>query len=283
MPLIYRGDDMGSVFGLSDDFAKDAFMFEHFSGLIKLIWNRTNKPAKLKIDGEPFRLAPQEITSTTYLHRLEWSKDCPPLTVLTFNREFYCIQDHDHEVSCNGILFFGTQQTPVIQLDQEEARKFDLLYQVFVDEFEQRDDIQGEMLRMLLKRFIIKTTRLAREHSIYDEMDHGQVELIRKFNVLVDLHFREKKKVRDYAGMLFKSPKTLSNLFSNNNHKSPLAVIHERIVLEAKRLLLYTDKSAKEIAFELGYEEAASFHKLFKKGVGMTPQQFKNAQFQGER
>jgi len=89
------------------------------------------------------------------------------------------------------------------------------------------------------------------------------------------MHFKEKRQVNDYAELLFKSPKTLSNLFAKYNQKTPLQIIHERVVLEAKRLLLYTDKTAKEIAYDLGFEEIASFHKLFKKVTGYTPQKFK--------
>jgi AraC-like DNA-binding protein len=77
--------------------------------------------------------------------------------------------------------------------------------------------------------------------------------------------------------MLNKSPKTLSNLFALYNHKSPLLVIQERIVLEAKRLLFYTEKSSKEIAYYLGFEDANNFSKFFKKHTTISPTDFKKA------
>ena len=200
----------------------------------------------------------------------------PPLIGFTFNREFYCIIDHDHEVSCNGIIFFGTQAQPVISIDAEESKKFETLLEVFLDEFTTRDNIQGEMLVMLLKRLIIKTTRIAKEQLIPSELKENQIDLVRKFNVLVDTHYKTKKQVSEYADLLFKSPKTLSNLFAKYNQKSPLQIIHERIVLEAKRLLMYTDKTAKEIAYDLGFDEVGTFHKLFKKITTQTPQAFKS-------
>ncbi|MBV6645683.1 MAG: helix-turn-helix domain-containing protein, partial [Cyclobacteriaceae bacterium] len=147
----------------------------------------------------------------------------------------------------------------------------------FIDEFQTRDNIQGEMLQMLLKRLIIKITRLARAQMMTRELDHQQIDIVRKFNTLVDLNYRAKKQVADYAELLFKSPKTLSNLFAKYNQKSPLHIIHERITLEARRLLIYTDKTAKEIAYDLGFDEVASFHKMFKKITGETPQQFKTS------
>jgi AraC-like DNA-binding protein len=152
-----------------------------------------------------------------------------------------------------------------------------LLLQVFIEEFKTRDQIQGEMLEMLLKRLIIKSTRLARQNLPVPEIRDTQLDVVRRFNVLVDEHFREKHKVSEYAEMLFKSPKTLSNLFKKYSHQTPLEVIHDRIALEAKRLLLYTGQTAEEITFELGFTDAAHFSRFFKRLAGMNPTDFRKA------
>ena len=73
-------------------------------------------------------------------------------------------------------------------------------------------------------------------------------DIIRQFYVLVDNHFKEKKQVQDYAEMLYRSPKTLSNLFSLYGLNSPLRIIHERVDAEARRLLLYTSKTPRKSA-----------------------------------
>lgn len=101
--------------------------------------------------------------------------------------------------------------------------------------------------------------------------------LIRRFNWLVEQHFREKHSVVHHADLLNKSAKTLSNLFSEQGQKSPLQIIHERIATEAKRLLIYTDKPVKEIAFHLGFTDVSAFHRFFKKQAGLSPSAFKNA------
>lgn len=74
--------------------------------------------------------------------------------------------------------------------------------------------------------------------------------------------------MQDYADILCRSPKTLSNLFASCGLPSPLRVIHERIEAEAMRLLLYTRKSAKEISAILGFEDLAAFSRFFKKMTG---------------
>jgi AraC-like DNA-binding protein len=274
----FHGKALNAYFGLSTDYAREFREFDPAIGLIIILWNRSKQSARIIVDDMNIELDPNQIMTTTYLQKVSFPIDCPEITAFLFNRPFYCIQTHDEEVSCNGIIFFGTQDIPIVTLDEHEAYKFDLLYQVFVDEFKTRDTIQGEMLVMLLKRLIIKITRLAKEQLITRTLDDGQIDIIRKFNVLVDIHYKEKRQVSDYADLLFKSPKTLSNLFSKYNQKSPLSIIHERIILEAKRLLIYSDNNVKQIAHELGFEDVGSFHKLFKKITHMTPQEFKAAQ-----
>jgi AraC-like DNA-binding protein len=195
-----------------------------------------------------------------------------------FNREFYCIVDHDKEVSCVGFLFYGAPESLFIRLQPDDGRKISLLFQVFVDEFKTVDPIQVEMLRMLLKRLIIIVTRLAKEQFLDPAaLPEAHFDVVRQFNLLVENHYRHKHRVTDYAELLNRSPKTLSNWFALYNRKSPLQVIHDRIILEAKRLLLYTDKNSKEIAYELGFEEAAHFGRFFKKNTGLPPGAFKNS------
>lgn len=104
------------------------------------------------------------------------------------------------------------------------------------------------MLQMLLKRLIIICTRLAKDQLILRITDDLKIDIIRNFNFLVDIHFRTKRQVNKYAELLNKSPKTLSNLFLLYNQKTPQQIIHERVVLEAKRLLLFSEKSTKEIS-----------------------------------
>ena len=153
-----------------------------------------------------------------------------------------------------------------------------MLLHVFIDEFETKDKIQGEMLQMLLKRFIIKCVRIAKEQLISHELSSKQIDVIRRFNFLVDAHFKEKRQVKDYAVLLNKSPKTLSNLFSTYNQKTPQQIIHDRFLLEAKRLLYFTDKTVAEIGFELGYEDPAYFSRFFKKNLGKSPSEFRDEQ-----
>lgn len=275
MKFEFHDSKIGSMFGFTDDIKKYSNQFSIDSGNINILWNRNNMPVELSVDDMAISLLPNQLLTTTYLHHVSYKNTEEPLTGFLFNREFYCISDHDSEVSCNGILFFGTQDLPIISIPKNQERKFNSLYEVFEDEFSTPDKIQGDMLQMLLKRLIIICTRLAKDQHVVQKLDNDQFDVVRKFNVLVDTHYKTKRKVGDYAEMLFKSPKTLSNLFAIYNQKSPQQIILERLALEAKRLMRYTDSQNQEIAYELGFNDPAHFSRFFKKMTNFSPTQYR--------
>ena len=198
------------------------------------------------------------------------------ITAWQYNRDFYCIVDHDNEVSCAGFLFFGSYGHLFINLNEANLKKLEILRTVFVEEFATPDSTQSEMLKMLLKRLIIIATRLAKEQYVKEQpVESDKFDIVRKYNLLVDRNFKTHHQVQFYANLLSKSPKTLSNLFARYHYKLPLQIIHDRIIDEAKRLFYYTDKSAKEIAYELGFEDAAHFSRFFKNITGQNISEYK--------
>jgi len=206
--------------------------------------------------------------------RFERSED---IIAWQFNRDFYCIIDHDKEVSCIGFIF-GASEPMFIYIDTTEQQKMQTLLEVFKDELEDADEIQATMLRTLLVRLIIKITRLAKKQYIDPEkINKSRLDIIRHFTLMVEEHYKQQHQVQFYASALNKSPKTLSNLFALYNQRSPLQIIQERIIQEAKRLFYYTDRSAKEIAQELGFEDAGHFSRFFKNQTDLSPSDFKKS------
>ncbi len=195
--------------------------------------------------------------------------------VIKFNREFYCVKEHDSEVSCKGLLFYGANQIPYFQIPEDEMDKFETFWRMFQIEMQSKDDLQLEMLQMMLKRFIILCTRIYKSQMNLTQLVVKEVDVVREFHYLVEQYFKTKHAVQEYADLLNKSAKTLSNIFSQVSEKTPLQIIHERKILEARRMLRYTDKSVKEIAYELGFEDIQTFSRFFKKMENTSPSDFK--------
>ena len=242
--------------------------------LYKFLWVQSGTLA-IEVDHIPMKLAKDEIVTLTPLHHLTIKEVAGEFLTFVFNSNFYCIYGHDNEVSCNGFLFNGTSNVMQLKLSESQVASLRDITDSLTSEYAIKDNLQEEMLRILLKRFIILCTRIAREKFSVSPEREKAFDMVRQFYVLVDNHFKEKKMVQDYADMLHRSPKTLSNLFTTCGLPSPLRIIHERIEAEAKRLLLYSQKSAKEITEILGFEDQATFSRFFKKMTGESVSEYR--------
>lgn len=246
---------------------------------LTLIWF-TNPGNTMLIDGIKYSFSENQILCITEFHKIEVI-EVSQFKMVRFNKPFYCILDHDSKVGCKGVLFFGAANLPIINLPEKEVEKFKLLWQMFTLEFQSKDELQLEMLQMMLKRLLILSTRLFNEQSIKEVETPVKSELIREFNYLVESHFKSKHSVSEYAELLFKSPKTLANYFSKHYDKSPIQIIQGRLLIEARRLLIYSEMSISDVAYELGFDNIQAFSRFFKSKQGTSPTEYRYSQSKG--
>ncbi len=236
---------------------------------LSVFWN-IGLETNLIIDNLSYLIKQNQMVFLTEFHQVNISK-ITNINILRFNRNFYCIDNHDSEIGCKGVLFFGASQVPMITLNEENSKKFEILWNVFLSEIVSEDELQIEMLQMLLKRFLILSTRIYKEENKIVHIQDSKMDVIRNFNFLVEVHYKTKHAVSEYAELLNRPAKSLTNLFAAHIDKSPLQIIQDRIFLEAKRFLMFSEKSIKEIAFELGFEDIQSFSRFFKNKQGVSP------------
>ena len=139
----------------------------------------------------------------------------------------------------------------------------------------QSKEFHYEMLQNLLHNFLIEAHREKRNQGFRELPKGANLDYTLLFNELIDKHFLTIKSVKEYADMIHVSEKKLSNTTSVILGKSPKEIINERVILEAKRLLVHTNQSIKEIAFHLGFGETTNFIKYFKLQTGNTPTEFR--------
>ncbi len=247
---------------------------------LTLLWF-TQDNNQLKIDEVDYNFSKNQIVCFTEFHHVE-VKHISCAQMIRFNRPFYCIVDHDSEVGCKGVLFFGASMLPVISVPHHELKTFEIVFEMFMLELKTEDNLQLEMLQMMLKRFLILCARVYKKQEDYHKIEDNQINIVREYNFLVEQHFKTIHTVAEYADMLFKSPKTLSNLFSKVSSKTPLQFIQDRKMLEARRLLRYTDKSIKHIAIEIGFEDIQTFGRFFKKNEGVSASVFRENKLSGK-
>lgn len=249
------------------------FVTKNIESSLFVFWN-TNRETSLTIDGIEIILKPNQMVLLTEFHKIDISK-INEMKMIKFNRKFYCIHSFNEKIGCRGILFFWASQIPIISLDEVNLNKFQLLWTVFEAELNLKDDLQGEMLQILLKRFLIIATRIYKENHQMENIEESKIDIIRNYFYLVEANYKTKHSVADYAEILNKPSKSITNLFATHYNKSPLKVIQERILIEAKRYLNFSDRSIKETAFELGFEDIQSFSRFFKNIEGISPKEFR--------
>ena len=194
---------------------------------------------------------------------------------LTFLRDFYCIQTHDKEVACNGVLFNNIYDTPFLQPTANDTIKLAFIITSLVDELKQSETGQYDMLQAYLKQFIVHAVRIKTAH--YQIKDDVESQLFKDFSLLVEQNYKTLHSVTEYANRLGISPKSLTKHLQKLGSQTPSELIKNRIILEAKRQLIYSSDSVKQIAFNLGYNDPAYFTRFFTKSTSKSPLNFKTA------
>src|SRR6185437_9589963 len=274
MKLIFKEQGTSGVFGISrsDPGLKGVGIRQ--DGTLNTIVCNLGAGQMVTIDEVPYPFPQNSILPLVANQHFSFERP-EELLAWQFNRDFYFIADHDPEVGCVGFLYYGVHHPLFILQEDRELELIRSLEQMCVVEMGIRDRMQGEMLRILLKRTIISITRSAKNQTGMREEPEEKFDLIRMFNLLLEQYFREQHEVKFYAAALNRSPKTLTNVFARFRYPSPSTVIHRRIIQEAKRYLFYTDKSAKEIAYLLGFASPAHFSRYFKQHTGKSASIYK--------
>lgn len=192
---------------------------------------------------------------------------------ITFTKDFYCIQTHDQAVACNGVLFNNVYEIPFVKPCKNDTQKLHFIMNSLMEEFQRNEVAQHDMLQAYLKQFIIVSVRIQKEQvSVKTDVE---TKLFKDFSTLVEMNFKSLHKVSDYANRLGLSPKSLTKNFQRVGVESPSDFIKNRVLLEAKRQLKYSSNPVKEIAYDLGFNDAAYFSRFFTKAVQQSPLQFR--------
>jgi len=103
-----------------------------------------------------------------------------------------------------------------------------------------------------------------------------------RFQALVERDFRLRRSLADYANELAVSPTHLNRIVHQATGQAASQLVNERVLREARRLLIYTNLTAASIAYELGFGDPAHFSRVFTKGTGVPPRLFRKRLEQAE-
>lgn len=197
------------------------------------------------------------------------------LTLLQFHGDFYCIEYHKKEVACNGLLFNSIYLQPHISLGKEKYRELGEIIHKMKNESSMAEQFSASVLRSYLQLFLALSSKEKSSQIEQEQKQRPFEQNILEFQKLLENYFQTERSPVFYAQKLSLSPSAFSKKVKFQFGKTPTKLIQERVILEAKKLLHLTQKSIKEIAAELHFDDEFYFSRYFKKEVGASPMHYR--------
>lgn len=231
---------------------------------------------KFSLDLTSYTFAGYTILFTSPYQQLELkcNKDST-IRTLSFHGDFYCIEYHKKEVACNGLLFNNIYQYPQVTLSEDRYLELSDIFSKIDKEMHGEGSFSEAVLKSYLQLILALCSR--------EKLDSMQTSILNQpFNIektrierLIDENYLEQRAPAFYAEQLNFSPSALSKKTKKYFGKSPIQLIQDKVILEAKKQLHLTFKSVKEIASDLNFQDEFYFSRYFKKGVGISPTHFR--------
>ncbi|PWG82015.1 AraC family transcriptional regulator [Pararcticibacter amylolyticus] len=194
---------------------------------------------------------------------------------LIFEEEFLGAFFNDVHFIRHLAFFRDRNMPPMVELASEELNKMKELLEDVRKEITTFRNNDKHILRALLYQILVSLNRIYIKRRP-SPMDKAVNRYAGQFAELVESHFRENRSVGYYAQKICITSGHLNDIIKSRYGISAKKYITERTLLEAKRLLKYTDMSIGQIAIHLCYENTSFFARSFRNGTGETPLEFRN-------
>ena len=189
-------------------------------------------------------------------------------TLLNFERDF--IDEDDIEYALDVMSLFNRYPQFILN-NENEIKQIQNLIRLLKSEFE-NEAVSYIMLKTLLKVFLLHLIRY--QNNGFLEQDLNQKRVF-QFLTLMETHFLAKTNANFYAEEIGISVKRLNQILKKKLNLTAKQIIQQRQLTEAKRRLVRSEITTKELAFKLSFDSTSSFSRFFKKHIGVSPSTFR--------
>jgi AraC family transcriptional regulator, transcriptional activator of pobA len=248
------------------------FLQPHRKDYYFFVWVRQGS-SRHWIDMMPYTLKPDTFYFTVP-NQVQLKEEAEPFTgiLLAFTEEFLALEGNS-----------ALKQLPIIQnphnghelrLSTSDVVFIDDILEKMFTEYIAKNNWQNGMIMAYIQVLMIYLSRLYTEQFNNNQQTPDRL-MLKKYLSKIEESYTQTHEVTAYADMLNISAGHLSEVVKEQSGKPAIAHIHERLILEAKRLLFHTEHSIKEIAFQLGFEDASYFNRFFKRLAKYTPVEYR--------
>jgi AraC family transcriptional activator of pobA len=246
----------------------------HKHSFYEILWTEKGI-SKQTIDYKEYEVLPNSLffISPNQVHQFEEWKILKGGTIL-FTEDFFLLNHNNRERLFELSFLDNFYANPCIQLNTKNFADIKQTIDLLVSE-QKRADRSLMITQMYLHIMLAQVQRYI-DKEIEKPVSKKYLIIFKQFKILLERHFTENKTAAFFARQLNITKHHLNIVTKNITGKTAGDVIRARSILEAKRLLTFSDNSISEIAFQLNYTDSSYFAKTFKAETNQTPLAFKN-------
>ena len=224
---------------------------------------------KFKAIKNTFFVIPSRVISSS----TNWTSDTKGY-VLLFNVDFFLQNNFTHQFIANKKIL-NSSIRPYVSLDEDQAEEFSRIFESLLLEKKRKENINNEFIAVKILELLITGERLF-ERETGGDGNLINVEIIKRFVDLMDIHFTKEHSVRFYAEQLSIHPNHLNALIKKHTGISAKESIQNKILLETKYLLHSTKLPIKQISYQMGFNDPNYFTTFFKRFENLSPVNYRS-------
>ncbi|MBK8024345.1 MAG: helix-turn-helix transcriptional regulator [Chloroflexi bacterium] len=265
------------IFSVEDTYPSTRpFMPPYTLNFYQVVLLEDSADAVLSMNADAIHDPSDTVTFASPQHVLAWVRGQAQKGVIVYFKPEFLI--HHPLPIPDDFPFFRPTELNLLRVSSEEKDGLRGHFAQLAEMYAGEHPYRVPMLQALLLILLYECKRLYDLQAQQETRISPQIVLADRFRTFVEQHFITRKTVESYADLLAVSPDHLSYTVKAVTGKTAHRLIVERVVLEAKKLLTYTDLNAAEIAHFLGFDEPTHFGRFFRRYVGTTPLAWRQAQ-----
>ncbi|MEP2978211.1 MAG: AraC family transcriptional regulator [Lentilitoribacter sp.] len=202
----------------------------------------------------------------------------PNLLSCAFHHNFFCVRVMRNEVFCDGVVFNRLKGLPIVNLPDREFEiaynRFRELSYIIRDESVFKPEHAINTLRSMLLQAADCRIRFSNSENPIPMSSPKVSSLVSKFQDLVETHYTKHLEIGAYCELLGVTVATLNRHVKSELGQTAKQIANDRLALEARVALRSGERSIKDVAFDLGFEDPLYFSRFFRKQFGAAPTQY---------